>query len=148
MWTWPQDSALGVTTVHRAPERVADEMCTQVWAWMTDKCRKRMNQGEGYITSEISQKKGKKGKSSWEARGVRNSHPRTRSPFPLGRRAVRFYVLSSYLIIAHSQTSRRPIGVQLLDPLSTNLLYRARWVWAHLLNSKEPPQSGPYKEYL
>ena len=25
---------------------------------MTDKCRRMMNQGEGYITSEISQKKG------------------------------------------------------------------------------------------
>ena len=40
---------------------MADETCTQVWAWMTNKCRRRMNQWKGYITSEISQKKGEEG---------------------------------------------------------------------------------------
>ena len=58
MWTWPLDSALRATAAHRAPKRVADGTCTQVWAWMTNKCRRRMNQGEGYIILEISQKKG------------------------------------------------------------------------------------------
>ena len=52
---------MGATAAHRAPEKVADGMCTQVWAWMTNKCRRRMNQGEGYITSEISQKEGGRG---------------------------------------------------------------------------------------
>ena len=34
---------------------------------------------------------------------------------------------------------------QFLSPFSLlNLLYRTRWVWAHLPNSKEPPNSGPY----
>ena len=32
-------------------------MCTQVWTWMTDKCRKKMNGGVGYITIEISQRR-------------------------------------------------------------------------------------------
>ena len=58
MWMWPLDSALGATAAHRAPERVVDGTCTQVWAWVTNKCRRRMNQGEGYIISEISQMKG------------------------------------------------------------------------------------------
>ena len=48
---------MGATAAHRALERVADGMCTQVWAWMTDKCRRRMNGREGYITTEITQKK-------------------------------------------------------------------------------------------
>ena len=65
---------------------------------------------------------GRREQSSWEARGDGNSYPRTRSPFPLGRRAVRFGVLNSYLIIDNSHTSRRPIRAQLLDPLSTNSL--------------------------
>ena len=60
MWTWPLDSALGATTAHRASERMADGTCTQVWAWMNNKCRRRMNQEEGYITSEISQNRGGK----------------------------------------------------------------------------------------
>ena len=46
---------MGATTAHRAPERVADGMCTRVWAWMTDKCRRRMNRRKGYITTEITQ---------------------------------------------------------------------------------------------
>ena len=49
---------MGATAAHRALERVADGMCTQVWAWMTNKCRRRMNGREGYITIEISQRKG------------------------------------------------------------------------------------------
>ena len=60
LWTWPLDSAMGATAAHRAPERVADRTCIQVWAWMTNKCRRRMNEGEGYITTEISQKRKKK----------------------------------------------------------------------------------------
>ena len=46
---------MGATAAHRVPERVADGMRTQVWAWMTNKCRRRMNGEEGYITTEISQ---------------------------------------------------------------------------------------------
>ena len=46
------------TAAHKAPERMADGMCTRGWAWITDKCRKRMNRREGYITTEISQRRG------------------------------------------------------------------------------------------
>ena len=58
MWTWPLDSAIEATTAHRVSEGVADGTCTQVWAWMTNKCRKRMNQRKGYIISEICHKGG------------------------------------------------------------------------------------------
>ena len=43
MWMWPLDSAMGATTTHRVPERMTDGTCTWGWAWMTDKCRRRMN---------------------------------------------------------------------------------------------------------
>ena len=56
MWTLPLDNALGATTAHKAPERMADGTCTQVGAWITNKCKRKMNEG-GYITSEISQVK-------------------------------------------------------------------------------------------
>ena len=45
------------TATHKVLERVADGTCTQVWAWMTNKYMRRMNGGEGYITTEISQRK-------------------------------------------------------------------------------------------
>ena len=48
---------MGATAAHRALERVADRTCTQVWVWMINKCRRRMNGGEGYKTTEISQRK-------------------------------------------------------------------------------------------
>ena len=50
---------MGATAAHRAPERVADGTCTRVWVWMTDKCRRRMNGREEYITTEITQSKRK-----------------------------------------------------------------------------------------
>ena len=49
---------MGAATAHRAPERVADGTCTQVWVWMTNKCKMMMNGREGYITTEISQRRG------------------------------------------------------------------------------------------
>ena len=48
---------MGATVAHRAAEKVADGMCTRVWAWMTDKCRKKMKGGGGYIRREISQRR-------------------------------------------------------------------------------------------
>ena len=49
---------MGATTAHKAPERVADGTCTRVWVWMIDKCRRRINGSEGYITTEITQSQG------------------------------------------------------------------------------------------
>ena len=80
---------MGVTLAHRALERVADATCTQVWAWMTDKCRRRINGRKGYITTEITQSRGtgkkkkaqRKGRGSWDARGVESSRPWERGPF-------------------------------------------------------------------
>ena len=48
---------MGATAAHRAPEKVADGTCTRVWAWMTDKCRKKINGSVGYITTEVLQKR-------------------------------------------------------------------------------------------
>ena len=83
---------MGTTAAHRALERVADGTCTQVWTWMTNKCRRRINGGGVYIYSikDIPEKKkeGVRKASSWEARGAGSSPPRTRSPFSLGHKAV------------------------------------------------------------
>ena len=47
---------MGAVATHKAPEKVADGTCTRIWVWITDKCRKKMNGGVGYITIEISKK--------------------------------------------------------------------------------------------
>ena len=84
-------SAMEATAAHRTLEKVADGTCTRIWAWMTDKCRKKMNGGVGYITTKISQKgtawereAQEKERSPWDARGVGDSSPRARGPFSLG----------------------------------------------------------------
>ena len=51
---------MGATAAHRVLEKVVDGTCTQVWVWMNNKYRRRMNGGEGYITTKISQRKKKR----------------------------------------------------------------------------------------
>ena len=76
---------MGATAAHRALEKVADGTCARVWAWITDKCRKKMNGGVGYIITKISQKKGGwKERGPWDVRGAEDSSPRARGPFSLG----------------------------------------------------------------
>ena len=53
-------------------------------------------------------------KSSWEVRGVGNSHPRTRSPFPL--------VLYSQLLFDHRTFLDKPLSHQ--SPTSKPTLYK------------------------
>ena len=127
MWMWPLDGAMGATATHRVPEKEVDGTCTQVWAWITNKCIKRMNGEEWYITIEISQRRGgtkkkrKRGgeRGSWEVRGVGNSHPRLRSPFSLRHRAIWSYVPSSYSIIP-------PTSIPTVTPSEPNF-------WTHSL---------------
>ena len=71
MWMWPLDSAMEATAAHRVPERVADGTCARVWAWMTKKCRRRMNGREEYITTEITQ-------SRWKGRRPEGPEKRER----------------------------------------------------------------------
>ena len=115
---------MGATAAHRAPKGVADGICTQVEAWMTIKCRMRINERDIYITTKISQREGRKKKKSpkkgekgsWDVRGVGSSHPRARSTFSLGRRVAWFSAFFT------TKTGHHPIRAQLLDPLSINSL--------------------------
>ena len=107
MWTWPLDSATGATAAHKASEGVTDGTFTQVWAWMTNKCRKMMGQKKKMIYNirDLPQEGGKLlgNEGRWEFTSLDDES------FPPGCRAVWFCVFNSYLIIANSHTSRRPI---------------------------------------
>ena len=107
MWTWPLDSATEATAAHKASEGVTDGTFTQVWAWMTNKCRKMMGQKKKMIYNirDLPQEGGGTPRKWGEMRihifGQWVLSPRCR--------AVWFCVFNSYLIIANSHTSRRPI---------------------------------------
>ena len=49
---------MGAIAAHRAPKRMVDGTFTREWALMIDKCKRRMNRRGGYITTEISQRRG------------------------------------------------------------------------------------------
>ena len=92
MWMWPLDSVMKATAAHKAPERMADGTCTRGWAWMTDKYRRRMNRREGYITTEISQRRG----DSQEGEGgPETGRPRDRKEVPVWLRGVGAFPSSS-----------------------------------------------------
>ena len=92
MWMWPLDSVMGATTAHRAPERMADGTCTWGWAWMTDKCRRRMNKIKGYIITEISQRRGDGQEGEG---GPETGRPRDRKEAPVWPRGLGAFPSSS-----------------------------------------------------
>ena len=166
MWTWPLDRAVGPTTARRGSEGVADGTCAQVWVWMTNKCRKKMNQRKGYITSEISHKMGvlckeirkkerkkkEDGCSSyhlWKLSPLSTKESRRRRISPRTKpedKLLPFLHAFDHSISLWSCPAVEALTKsQFLSPFSLpNLLYRACWVWAHSPNSKKPPKSGPY----
>ena len=113
MWMWPLDGAMGATVAHRATEIAGDETCTQVWAWMTNKCRRRMNGGEGYITTETSQSRGD-GKTKREGKDVGNEAPGRREE--LGIHILGRGVLSAWDVGLSDTVFLAPIRLSRLLP--------------------------------
>ena len=51
------------TAAHRVSERMADRTCTRGWAWMTDKCKRRINRrGRIYNNRDLTKKGGRLGR--------------------------------------------------------------------------------------
>ena len=85
---------------------------------MTDKCRKKMNGGGGYITIEISkgmEEAQEKGRGFRDARGVRDSSLRERTPFSLGLlgRPILYVFPSSERAVALSEPNFRTHSLQI-----------------------------------
>ena len=65
---------MGATAAHRAPKGVADGTCTQIEAWMTNKCRMRINERDIYIyvyNNRDLPKRGEEEKEKPKERGER-----------------------------------------------------------------------------
>ena len=115
---------MGATAADRAPERVADGTCTRVSAWMTNKCRRRMNGRKGYIITEITQSRGDGEEEKGPEKGEMLLGCEWSWEFPSsgegsflpGTFSVQFSVFFT------PKTSCRLIKAQLLDLFSTNSL--------------------------
>ena len=109
-------------------------MCTQVWAWMTNKCWTRMDRREIYKVRDLPQLRGGGFPTPWEEKGIDSSFVflanQTRWEFiPSDEELVssdcepiHLCVLSSYLIISNACINRCLVKAQPLDSLSTNSL--------------------------
>ena len=127
------DSALGATAAHKAPERMADGTCIQVGTWMTNKCRKRMNERWGYITSEISQVKkgekreeGKKVPGKWGELGIHI----------LGRGVLSLWDVGPSDLVFFAPIWSSPIPEQAVVPSKPNF-------WTHSLQIHCNGSAGP-----
>ena len=157
MRIWPLNNITLFAATHSKLRKAADGTSTQVATCMINKWTAKINEKEIYNTRcpprMEAEKKGRKedGCSSYHPRKLpqlstkeprrRRINPRTKPedkllPFP--------HAFSHSISIWSCPAVTALIKAQFLSPFSLpNLLYRARWVWAYSLNSKEPPKADP-----
>ena len=161
MKKWPLKSITLFAATHSKLRKAADGTGTPVATYMINKWTAKINENEIYNGKCPPRVKEKKRKRKKKEDGCSSYHPWKLSSLSikeLRRRRISPRTKLEDKLLPFLQTFDHPISLwscpavgaltkaQFLSPFSLpNLLYRARWVWAHLLNSKEPPKSGPYK---
>ena len=155
MREWPLNSAMLTTTTHSKLREALDGTDTQVATCAIDRWTAKMKRTEGYITREISRRRGtaiqKTPGSSIVGvleEGKKKNHPRPRTedelwPFPQPR-----CWRSSSPMIPPAHWRRPHKGPVLKPAYLPNSLYWACWIWvcSHL-KWKEPPKSRPDNIY-
>ena len=160
MKKWPLNSTTLFAATHSKLRRVADGTGTPVATCMINKWTVKINEKEIYngkcpprVKEEKSKRKKKEGGCSsyhpWKLSPLstkelrrRRSSPRTK---PEDKLLPFLHTFDHLIFLWSCPTVGALTKTQFLSPFSLpNLLYQARWVWAHLPNSKEPPNSGPY----
>ena len=158
---WPLNSTTLFAATHSKLRKAADGTSTLVATSMINKWTAKINEKEiynGKCPPRVRQ--GKKSKRKKKEDDCSSYHPwklsslSTKEP---RRRRISPRIKPEDKLLPFLQTFDYPISLwscpavsaltktQFLSPFSLpNLFYRARWVWAHLPNSKEPPKSGPY----
>ena len=117
-----------------------------------------------YITENVLLERERKRKRRKKEHGCSSYHPWKLSPLSTKeprRRRISLQTKPEDKLLPFLHTFNHPISLwscpavgaltkaQFWSPFSLpNLLYRVRWVWAHLPNSKEPPKSGPYNIHM
>ena len=162
MRKWPLNSITLFAATHNKMRKAADRTGTQVATCMINKWTTKINEKKIYNTRcplRMGRKKREKkedDRSPYHPRKLpqlctkepkrRRINPRTKPedklpPFP--------HVFDHSVSIWSCSAAATLTKAQFLSPFSLpNLLYRARWVWAYLLNSKEPPKSEPHTYHL
>ena len=160
MKKWPLNGTILFAATYSKLRKAADGTSTPVATCVINKWTAKINEKEIYnIKCPLGERKAKKRRNKED--GCKSYHPWKLSPLSTKeprRRRINPRTKPEDKLLPFLQTFDHPISLwscpavgaltkaQFLSPFSLpNLLYQARWVWAHLLNSKEPPKSGPYK---
>ena len=161
MKKWPLNSTTLFTATHSKSRKAVDGTGTPIITCVINKWTAKVNEKEIYNRKcPPKEERGRKSKGKKKEDSCRSYHPWKLSPLstkePRRRRIIhRTEPEDKLLPFLHtfdhpsSLWSCPAVGAltkaQFLSSFSLpNLLYRARWVWAHFPNSKEPPKSGPY----
>ena len=160
MKKWPLNSTTLFAATHSKLRKAADGIGTLVATCMINKWMTKINGKEIYNGKCPPRAREKKKKRRKKEDGCSSYHPWKLSPLSTKeprRRRISPRTKPKDKLLPFLHTFDHPISLwscptvgalikaQFLSPFSLpNLLYQARWVWAHLPNSKEPPKSGPY----
>ena len=165
MKKWPLNSTTLFAATHNKLRKTVDGTGTPVATCMINKWTAKINEkeiyngkcppkeGEREREKESKRKKKEDGCSSyhpWKFSQLSTKEPRKRRISPRTKPEDKILPFLHTFDHPISLWSCPAVGAltkaQFLSPFSLpNLLYRARWVLAHLPNSKEPPKSGPYR---
>ena len=151
MREWPLNSAMLTTTTHSKLKEALDGTDTQVATCAIDRWTTKMKRTEGYITREISRRRGRQFGRRQEVLLVeyqkrrRRNHPQSRTEDKLWPFAQPRCWRSGSPTIPPDSWRRSHKGPVLKPTSLPNLLYWACWVCvcSHL-QWTELPKSGPY----
>ena len=164
MKKWPLNSVTLFAATHNKLKKASDGTSNQVATCIINKWTAKINENEIYNGKCPLRRRGQKKERKKKEDGCSSYHPWKLSPLstkePKRRRiSPRTKPKDKLLPFLHAFDHSISLWscpavealtkAQFLSPFFLpNLLYLARWVWAHLPNSKEPPNSGPYSTYL
>ena len=161
MKKWPLNSTILFVATHSKLRKAVDGTDTPVATYVINKWTAKINEKKIYNEKCLPRVRGRKSKRKKKEDSCNSYHPWKFSPLSTKeprRRRITPHTKPEDKLLPFLQTFNHPISLwscpavgaltkaQFLSPFSLpNLLYWARWVWAHLPNNKEPPKSGPYK---
>ena len=161
MKKWPLNSTILFAATHNKLRKAVDGTGTPIAICMINKWMAKINEKEIYNGKCPPGRGERKSKRKKKEDGCSSYHPWKLLPLStkeLRRRRISLRTKLEDKLLPFLHTFDHPISLwsclavgaltkaQFLSQFSLpNLLYRARWVWAHLRNSNEPPKSGPYK---
>ena len=158
MKKWPLNSVTLFAATYSKLRKASDGTGTQVATCIINKWTAKINENEIYNGKCPLRRRGQKKERKKKEDGCSSYYPWKLSPLSTKesrRRRIRSRTKSEDKLLPFLHAFDHSISLWLCSVVETltkaqffspfslpNLLYRARWVWTHSPNSKEPPKSS------